>query len=198
MISAPVQKNLKLVAVMLLIGVVAWAVHAHVLLPPWIEWKLRRPVQEWMVVHGFGRFAGKAGILWLNLPMYCVALIAGMAIGRTRPREWLLCALTFGSAVFFADVVAGIAGGVWRIDWPNYWYVMIASTAYQFAVLPLCLAVAWLASRGGIRRAKRAAEGRCLNCGYLLRANESGKCPECGESVSRVEVAGAPIIGDGP
>jgi hypothetical protein len=27
---------------------------------------------------------------------------------------------------------------------------------------------------------RRYREGRCLNCGYDLRANPQGRCPECG------------------
>ena len=28
---------------------------------------------------------------------------------------------------------------------------------------------------------RRYRQGRCLNCGYNLRANPQGRCPECGK-----------------
>jgi hypothetical protein len=34
------------------------------------------------------------------------------------------------------------------------------------------------------RRLARAKRGQCLECGYDLRGNESGKCPECGTVIS--------------
>ena len=35
-----------------------------------------------------------------------------------------------------------------------------------------------------IRRRWRRKQGLCLNCGYDLTGNVSGRCPECGEAVS--------------
>jgi hypothetical protein len=34
-------------------------------------------------------------------------------------------------------------------------------------------------------RSDRLKTGRCLNCGYSLRGNTSGVCPECGTPVPR-------------
>ena len=43
------------------------------------------------------------------------------------------------------------------------------------------LPLAWLASSAGRRRRARAASGRCIACGYDLRATpQGGRCPECG------------------
>lgn len=47
-----------------------------------------------------------------------------------------------------------------------------------FAIYPICVL-----ARGPIRRWWRRKQGRCINCGYDLHANESGLCPECGTSV---------------
>ena len=37
--------------------------------------------------------------------------------------------------------------------------------------------------RGPLRRWRRRRRGLCLKCGYDLRGNESGVCPECGEAL---------------
>jgi hypothetical protein len=49
--------------------------------------------------------------------------------------------------------------------------------------MPLAVATAW--SFVAKRRARdRSSSGRCVKCGYDLRAS-SGRCPECGESIAR-------------
>ncbi len=40
---------------------------------------------------------------------------------------------------------------------------------------------------GVLRHRQRRSKGLCLHCGYDLTGNESGKCSECGESISEVE-----------
>lgn len=42
------------------------------------------------------------------------------------------------------------------------------------------LACAMLFGPGTLKRAIRRSAGRCPHCGYDLRGNESGMCPECG------------------
>ncbi|HEY3243818.1 MAG TPA: hypothetical protein VGM03_10745 [Phycisphaerae bacterium] len=37
--------------------------------------------------------------------------------------------------------------------------------------------------RGPLRAARRRRQGLCLGCGYSLRGNTSGVCPECGKAV---------------
>lgn len=39
--------------------------------------------------------------------------------------------------------------------------------------------------RGPWRRHRRQRKGLCLKCGYDLTGNTSGRCPECGEAVTR-------------
>ena len=41
----------------------------------------------------------------------------------------------------------------------------------------------WLVRYRRVLQAQRRSEGRCLNCGYDLKGNTSGVCPECGTSV---------------
>ncbi len=42
-----------------------------------------------------------------------------------------------------------------------------------------------IASRKAGIRDRRRDRGQCIECGYSLRGNRSGRCPECGSPVSR-------------
>lgn len=53
------------------------------------------------------------------------------------------------------------------------WFLLV------FAVLSPLLA------RRLLRTSLRAARGQCLRCGYDLRGNTSGVCPECGRRVGK-------------
>ncbi len=69
-----------------------------------------------------------------------------------------------------------IPAGEWTAR--NVEWLTVAVPAWM--PLVLCLpypAYAWLAGR---RLRRRRARGQCLRCGYDLRGNVSGRCPECG------------------
>jgi hypothetical protein len=65
----------------------------------------------------------------------------------------------------------GPDGSLWNLAVP-YWFVATAG------MVPPAL---WLVAAR--RRRKRVRAGLCLRCGYDLRANAGGRCPECGEAV---------------
>lgn len=57
--------------------------------------------------------------------------------------------------------------------------------AYGFPLLPfLCAAVLPLMLLYW-RRQRRLRDGQCVHCGYDLRGNVSGRCPECGAAAPR-------------
>jgi len=60
--------------------------------------------------------------------------------------------------------------------WDAWWG--LAFDAWQGWALTLLLPAAWVVAWG--RRRVRVGEGLCTGCGYDLRGNTSGACPECG------------------
>lgn len=59
---------------------------------------------------------------------------------------------------------------------------LILVAAAQFLLIVGC--VFWKLPRRGELRWERAAEA-CVRCGYDLRGNVSGTCPECGMPIFR-------------
>ncbi len=60
-------------------------------------------------------------------------------------------------------------------------HMPIGAVLMLFAAYPL---IEFVFGAGRRRRARRLLDGQCLDCGYDLTGNESGKCPECGTRVS--------------
>jgi len=61
-------------------------------------------------------------------------------------------------------------------------FVPSVNMTSQALVIPFWLIVALIASPTALLwyKDRRPTEGHCPNCNYNLKANESGKCPECG------------------
>jgi DMSO/TMAO reductase YedYZ heme-binding membrane subunit len=55
-----------------------------------------------------------------------------------------------------------------------------ASIAVAFALVAAGVYVAWRIERPRELRRLRRERGQCVRCGYDLRGNVSGVCPECG------------------
>jgi hypothetical protein len=73
-----------------------------------------------------------------------------------------------------------VSGGWVNVD---CWFVCAAT-----ATLPMLRAALLI---GGIRRRRRRAAGRCIRCGYDLRATPD-RCPECGTTVAAIGTAESP------
>jgi len=103
-----------------------------------------------------------------NLPTFALAAIAGFLIGRFLSANSVLYGLAFG------------------IGFTLPWYVILSTPRRAVMILvdvggvfvAILLSI-WLARR---LRGKRATgdDPLCLTCGYNLRGNVSGTCPECG------------------
>lgn len=53
--------------------------------------------------------------------------------------------------------------------------------------VPVYSVVMWRIKRRAARVEFRRKNGICVNCGYDLRGNTTGVCPECGEPVEKIE-----------
>jgi hypothetical protein len=62
------------------------------------------------------------------------------------------------------------------------WFQVLYVPLWPLAAVTAVLPATWLYRRR--RRQRRRRRGRCPNCGYDLRANVSGVCPECGRGVT--------------
>ena len=89
-------------------------------------------------------------------------------------RLWLLMsmagllAFTFALAYFINAVPGNYDPGQW---------LMLAC----FATFVSNCVVMYVSYRNAALLHHRRRAGRCIQCGYLLRGNESGTCPECGK-----------------
>jgi hypothetical protein len=65
----------------------------------------------------------------------------------------------------------------------------IATLFTLVALRYVCLIFRWLPRQD---RWQRSSQGLCTRCGYDLRGNCSGTCPECGTTLDRIEQRSAP------
>jgi hypothetical protein len=98
---------------------------------------------------------------------------------------------TFQGGLAGAGLGAGAGGGgPWRVAgqfrlWPQSPYDAVDvpyGVLLALPLTPLLLVAAARLARWRVRR-RRARRGLCLACGYDLRQNETGRCPECGVAV---------------
>lgn len=62
--------------------------------------------------------------------------------------------------------------------------VILAGDAILWLVYYAIRGVWFMVRRQKIARRQR--RGECTNCGYSLRGNESGRCPECGTAITEM------------
>ena len=74
--------------------------------------------------------------------------------------------------------------GVGRRAVPSIDYRLAMFPVWSVAALTALLPAAWAVRRRRGRREQRLAEGRCVACGYDLRATPK-RCPECGAVPAR-------------
>ena len=97
---------------------------------------------------------------------------------RSNSFNLLACFKLFG-AFFAAGLLHGMIGGEDHIT--SGLFIAAYATLIAGVIWNALLFAAGTSQR---RRHQWAEEGRCLNCGYDLTANQSGVCPECGTQTS--------------
>lgn len=105
------------------------------------------------------------GVVWKLAPTSPSDRVAGEA-------SWDSVFIHFrhGSFIYATMTFEGFSGRYLQLP---FWSIALAAS-----VLPAFSASRW------IRRRRRTRSGRCLTCGYDLRASE-GVCPECGTPIAR-------------
>lgn len=166
-----------------LLGMVAICVSTLYLDSVWMNLGLRRPLQNWMSGHGLGAYAGKAGIVHLEVPNMLLASVGGAILARVFFVRWLSVALLFSAILCLGPwIVWAMTSGSWSI---HPWSVQIRAIAFSTIPIPFGVIVARIASRSLQQRESRRRRGLCLRCGYDLGGNTSGVCPECGTAVTQ-------------
>ncbi len=112
--------------------------------------------------------------------MACVLLLA----------TWFFAKRFRKIAIFLAFPLIGLSvWGAWYFLFPQFGSLALHQRmAFLRGVIVVltpgamgvCSAFAFI--RGPLRRYRRRRRGECIGCGYNLTGNESGMCPECGET----------------
>lgn len=157
-------------------------------LDPWvfeafgiIEW--HRPVRDWLVAHGWSRFARYYALVNMQISSLVVALLGGTVIGFVGHKRWLrfVCLYLVGSLVVPYFLRLTCAGPI-SVAFASPKIELMMAASDIVAVIPIALLAGWVASRPRKRRSEaRRLAGLCPKCAYNLTGNVSGICPECGQ-----------------
>lgn len=143
-----------------------------------------------------GRSRRRRVLKWVGTTV-CV-LIAGVFIlsGRFHVYRWFggrlfaISSGTISTAYYYSSYYEG-SGQTWQFQWsysyrwPRPWSVYLDSS--WSVVLPLWLPFLAVAAPTAFLwwRDRRWPPGHCTTCGYDLTGNVSGRCPECGVTVTK-------------
>ena len=153
-------------------------------LDAWIGLGWRRPVQDWMIAHGAGSFAGHFGLLYIQIPDYTTAFIGGGIIGVVAWKRWWQLSLVYsGTMIALPYLSLALDGSISFVL--NSASTVVTLLLVDSAKIPLALAGACLTSKRRRKRHVRRELQLCIKCGYDLTGNESGICPECGRQIEQ-------------
>ncbi len=137
-------------------------------------WSLTAPLEVWW--HDLGtrlehshRLKGYV-VGWLT-----IGVLVGV-LATQRRRRWVV-GLAVGLLVFV--VLQGVLG-ILRVDEVSLWLAGVHGVTGQIF---LGLTVVMAAAVGRVWLKRSWPENHCVECGYNLRGNVSGACPECGRAV---------------
>jgi hypothetical protein len=123
--------------------------------------------------------AGQPPVLWIHRTRRAntsLDLVGSFAFESSPGRVFIA---PEGGAPEFKGCDRTVAGSEWEMAFPD-WCLLAPPL---IIALPLCFPV-WR-HRFRQRRNRQRAETACLSCGYDLTGNQSGICPECGQTTQR-------------
>ncbi len=166
-------------------GIVTSYLVCPIMLNAWVSLGWRRPIQNWMIAHGVGSFAGYFGVFYISIPDYTTAIIGGSVIGVVAWKRWWQLSLLYSGTMYVLPYLyMMLFGSISIIPNHNAW-VFVKVLLLDFAIIPLALAGAFVTSKRQRMHHFRREHQLCSKCGYDLTGNVSGVCPECGTPVTR-------------
>ena len=111
-----------------------------------------------------------------------------MEMARLPKREARQQMLEFTLLAIWALVIAAVGAFIGRrlFHTTNYDRRGFGTFLAMIFGVPVYFVVMWRKSRREKRVEFRRKNGICVNCGYDLRGNTTGICPECGEPVENI------------
>jgi hypothetical protein len=125
----------------------------------------------------------------VNLFRNQIVMTSGVELGQNswndtgdRWRHVAFMGDSSGTAFVPRTTLEGVTGFAYRNQHPRYSrFHSVAIPLWPLWVLAALPPLRWvLLRRRARRRALRAINGECQSCGYSLRGNTTGVCPECG------------------
>ena len=106
-------------------------------------------------------------------------------MARLPKREARQQMLEFTLLAIWALVIAAVGAFIGRrlFHTTNYDRRGFGTFLAMIFGVPVYFVVMWRTKRRAARVELRRTNGLCVNCGYDLKGNVSGVCPECGEPV---------------
>jgi hypothetical protein len=141
------MKNSVVVIVAFTVGG-AFAIFNELLLPLWCDLGWRKPVSDWLVSLDFGQLAAYWGLVWINLPAWCLAFILGMLTGvASRGKNWFRNAVVCGIGFMLVPHLYWLGGGH---PWALFDFkIGLLTLLWNLGSVPLLLFGAWMFRRFG-------------------------------------------------
>ena len=110
-------------------------------------------------------------------------------MARLPKREARQQMLEFTLLAIWALVIAAVGAFIGRrlFHTTNYDRRGFGTLLVVIFGVPVYFVVMWRKSRREKRVEFRRKNGICVNCGYDLRGNTTGICPECGEPIENIK-----------
>lgn len=128
-----------------------------VLDPLWLDLAWRKPVADALCQVGWPKLAAYWALVWINLPLWGMAVICGAAIGLAFHRgKWVVPALIAGLTLLLVPHLLTTVSLGYHPWVPFGLSVAFQALLWELVLIPLLLLAAWLMSRFGRPAQKQA------------------------------------------